>query len=288
MAFGPDAGHVLPVLGAVTRERGYRSRLDLVEPGPDPRAVIGLVAGQLHGLDPAGPGIHAQVQLAPGATGLRAMLLDQPLAGPAQAQGGAVDQQVQGPGAPPRSPRPQRRSPAAECRVVRHGKPEAEQGWRMEPISPSVWRSARRNTVRRGSAVRIAREGRVPGLCPPRVVRGRRRAPGRDGVIAEPDRQAPALPQAGVVFGPIGHPVALLGNVVTASGMGLKRHKEFPGIVDGTAAYPTHPARPSGPPPWPARSCPSKVARRPPARCAGSSWAPALMQSRAACAFPSY
>src|SRR3954451_23310989 len=52
MAFGHDAGHVLPVLGAVTRERGYRSR-HLVEPGPDPRAVICLVAGQLHGLDPA-------------------------------------------------------------------------------------------------------------------------------------------------------------------------------------------------------------------------------------------
>src|SRR4051812_50093133 len=78
MAFGHGAGHVLPVLGAVTRERGYRSRLDLVEPGPDPRAVICLVAGQLHGLDPAGPGIHAQVQLAPGAAGLRAPLFDQP------------------------------------------------------------------------------------------------------------------------------------------------------------------------------------------------------------------
>jgi hypothetical protein len=40
----------------------------------------------------------------------------------------------------------------------------------MEPISPSVWRSARRNTVRRVSAVRIAR-GEYQG-CPPRVVRG--------------------------------------------------------------------------------------------------------------------
>ena len=60
MAFGHYAGHVLPVIGAVTRERGDRSR-HLVEQGPDPRAVICLVAGQLHGLDPAGPGIHAQV-----------------------------------------------------------------------------------------------------------------------------------------------------------------------------------------------------------------------------------
>ena len=40
----------------------------------------------------------------------------------------------------------------------------------MEPISPSVWRSARRNTARSVSAVRIAR-GEYQG-CPPRVVRG--------------------------------------------------------------------------------------------------------------------
>src|SRR4051794_22412048 len=108
----------------------------------------------------------------------------------------------------------------------------------MEPISPSVWRSARRNTVRRVSAVRIAR-GAYQG-CPPRVVRGRLRPPGRDRLLGEPDRQAPTLTQAGVVRAPVRHPVPLLGEVVTASGMGLERHKQFPGIVDGTAAYPTH------------------------------------------------
>ena len=40
----------------------------------------------------------------------------------------------------------------------------------MEPIRPSVWRSAKRNTARRVRAVRIARceyQG-----CPPRVLRG--------------------------------------------------------------------------------------------------------------------
>ena len=40
----------------------------------------------------------------------------------------------------------------------------------MEPISPSVWRSARRNTARGVSAVALAKpEWRD---CPPRVVRG--------------------------------------------------------------------------------------------------------------------
>src|SRR3954470_20161479 len=108
----------------------------------------------------------------------------------------------------------------------------------MEPISPSVWRSARRNTVRRVSAVRIAR-GAYQG-CPPRVVRGRLRAPSRDRLLREPDRQAPALTQADVLRAPVRHPVALLGDVVTASGMGLERHKQFPGIVDGGGSLP-HP-----------------------------------------------
>ena len=45
----------------------------------------------------------------------------------------------------------------------------------MEPINPSVWRRAKRNTARRVSAVRIARgeyQGRPPG-----VVRGAARHP---------------------------------------------------------------------------------------------------------------
>src|SRR5215218_682320 len=40
----------------------------------------------------------------------------------------------------------------------------------MEPIRPSVWRSAKRNTALRVRAVRIA-SGEYQG-CPPRVVRG--------------------------------------------------------------------------------------------------------------------
>ena len=81
----------------------------------------------------------------------------------------------------------------------------------------------------------------------------------------------------------------LLGDAVTASGgVGLERHRGFRGSWVGAAPYPTHPARPSGPPPWPARSCPSKAARRPPARCAGSSWASAPRQARGSRGFPSY
>src|SRR3954468_16734850 len=45
----------------------------------------------------------------------------------------------------------------------------------MEPINPSVWRRAKRNTARKVNAVRIA-QGEYQG-CPPRVVRGAARHP---------------------------------------------------------------------------------------------------------------
>ena len=72
----------------------------------------------------------------------------------------------------------------------------------MEPINPSVWRKARRNTARKVNAVRIARGG-VPGL--PAPGRARRGAPPLDRLVGEPDRQAPALAQAGVVLAPVHH-----------------------------------------------------------------------------------
>ena len=97
MAFGDRAVHVLPVVSTVAGERGDRAR-DLVEQGPDPGAVVRLAAGQLHGFDPPGAGFHAQVQLAPGAARPGAVLLGQPLAGPAQLQARAVQQQVHRPG----------------------------------------------------------------------------------------------------------------------------------------------------------------------------------------------
>src|SRR3954452_5752445 len=156
----------------------------------------------------------------------------------------------------------------------------------MEPISPSVWRSARRNTVRRGSAVRIAR-GAYQG-CPPRVVRGRLRPPGRDRLLREPDRQAPALTQAGVIRAPVRHPVALLGDVVTASCMGLERHKEFPGIVGGGGSLPHPPCEAKRATAVACTILPIEAARRPPARGAGSSWASAPRQSRGSRGFSSY
>src|SRR4051794_9524133 len=59
----------------------------------------------------------------------------------------------------------------------------------MEPISPSVWRRARRNTARSVSAVRIAK-GEYQG-CPPRVVRGAARHPS----IASSENHTVRLPR---------------------------------------------------------------------------------------------
>ena len=59
----------------------------------------------------------------------------------------------------------------------------------MEPIRPSVWRSAERNRTRSVSAVRIAR-GEYQG-CPPRVVRGA----ARQAAIASSVNQTVKLPR---------------------------------------------------------------------------------------------
>src|SRR5436853_238843 len=80
-ALGDRAVHVLPVVGPAAGGRGDRPR-DPVRQRTGLGAVVRLVAGQLRGLDPPGLRVHAEVQLAPGAPRLRAVLLDQPLAGP--------------------------------------------------------------------------------------------------------------------------------------------------------------------------------------------------------------
>ena len=92
----------------------------------------------------------------------------------------------------------------------------------MEPISPSVWRKARRKTARKVSAVRIA-SGEYHGW-PPRVVRGTA-AQSRDCFLREPDGQAPALAQAGLIVRPVGHLTALPWDMVTAVPVQLERHE---------------------------------------------------------------
>ena len=82
-----------------------------------------------------------------------------------------------------------------------------------EPIRPSVWCRAMWKTGLSVSAVRIAREEYQD--CPSR---GRKRLgpPALDSFVGEPDREAAALAQAGVIRAPLRDLVVLLGNVAAA------------------------------------------------------------------------
>jgi hypothetical protein len=42
--------------------------------------------------------------------------------------------------------------------------------------------------------------------------------------LAEPDRQAATLPQGSIIFTPVGYPILLLGDVMTAIGIGFEWH----------------------------------------------------------------
>ena len=106
----------------------------------------------------------------------------------------------------------------------------------MEPIRPSVWRSAKWNTARSVSAVRTAK-GEYQG-CPGWA---RLRSPSPDRVIAEPDRQAAALAQGSVMRGHVGASALLLGNVVTAVLVQLERQSGHPGSGEEQASYTNSP-----------------------------------------------
>ena len=130
---------------------------DLIEQGLDLRSIIDVAVGQEGGDDPAGHRVEADMQLAPGAPLAGAVFLDQPFARPAQLQAGTIDHQVDRPTVA-RGCAGSSRFWARRLRVEKSGTDRSRPNrWRMEPISPSVWRSGRRNTARNVKAVVIAR-----------------------------------------------------------------------------------------------------------------------------------
>src|SRR5215212_6578986 len=70
-------------------------------------------------------------------------------------------------------------------------------------------------------------------------------APGRawlglpclDGFVGEPDRQAPALAEAGVVLAPVRHLALLPGNMVAAVLVQLEGHTGHPRAGEGSSCY---------------------------------------------------
>ena len=157
MARGDPAVDTLLIIRAIAGERGDRA-VDLVEQGTDLRAIIGIPVGQHRRDDLPGAGIHTDVQLSPGPAGAGAVLLDQPFAGPTQAQAGAVHQQVHGFAVAARRGRGTSSVSARRHRVVWSGTARSSPSRPMtEPMRPSVWRNGRRKTALKVNAVRIAR-----------------------------------------------------------------------------------------------------------------------------------
>jgi hypothetical protein len=96
--------------------------------------------------------VNANMELLPGASCCRTVLLHKPLAGTAQFQAGAVHQEMHRPGSRAWSRvHLQRRRPTAERGVIRDGELKAKQA-----DDRTVWRSGRRNTARSVKAVSIA------------------------------------------------------------------------------------------------------------------------------------
>src|SRR4051794_37070845 len=60
-----------------------------------------------------------------------------------------------------------------------------------------------------------------------------RGAPGRDRRLREPDCETATLAQGGVILGPVGHPLPLLGNVAATGCLGFERHDRDPSVRKG-------------------------------------------------------
>ena len=206
------------IVGTVAGERGDRI-LDLIEQWPDLRAVIDVVGRQLHRFDLAGGGVHAQVQLAPGAALPGAVLLGQLFARAAQLEAGAVHQQVHGtgPGAGSRTRHCQGLGPAAERGVIRNRQIEAEQVEdRADQPFGLTQRQAEAGTQHQ---CHRDRQSRIVRLAAPRGAW--RRPTACDGLLGEPDREAAAPAQGGVILGPVGYPPLRPRDMMTAPALDL-------------------------------------------------------------------
>src|SRR6202045_3622325 len=107
----------------------------------------------------------------------------------------------------------------AQRRVVRYGEIEAEQCDDGSNQSLGLTQcQAEHGPQRQGGRYRQTRVTRLPATGGPRLG-----APGRDRGLGEPDRQAAATAQAGVVRSPVRDPMTLFRNMVTAVSEALER-----------------------------------------------------------------
>jgi hypothetical protein len=228
------------VVGAIAGERrdgpGH-----LTKQRADLRGVIHIVRRQIGRDDLARLGIQADMQLPPGAAGLGAVLLDQPLAGATELQSRAVHQQMHrfSTTAGPRSGHLQCLASPAQGGVVRHREIKTE---KADERADQTFGLAQREVEHRPERQRRQNgQRRIPWLAAP--VRPRLGPPGGNRLLAEPHRQIATLAQACLVGWPIRQPTLLLRDMVATLGVGLERHGGHPGSGLGAAFYPTQPRR---------------------------------------------
>jgi hypothetical protein len=118
--------------------------------------------------------------------------------------------------------------------VVGHGQVEAEQA--EDGADQALGRARGQAEHRPQRQRRQDRQRRVVRLAARRGAG--LGAPGGDRRVGGPDRQAATLAQGSVVLGPVGHPVPLLGDRMTASGVGLERHGGIQGFRIGADLFP--------------------------------------------------
>src|SRR4051794_40444933 len=149
------------------------------------------------------------------------MLLDQPFPGLAELQTRAVHQQMNGLriAARPR-PRPLHGlRPAAQGGMVGNREIETQQA---NDRADQAFGLAQSQTEY-GFERQRRRDRQIRVVWLPAWRGARLGMPGRDR-LGKPDRQAPALAQGGIVFGPVRHSAPLLRDMVAASSIDLERH----------------------------------------------------------------
>src|SRR3954465_10179560 len=243
MALGHVGVNALLVVRAVRRDGGDRVR-DLVQQGADLGGGVLVAVGQGGGHDPAGLGVHPEMELPPRPAPLGAVLLDPPRARAGELQPRAVDQQVHGAGiaasaairtvAARLRPRPlQRLGPAAQGGVVRHGEVEPEQADDGADQPPGLPVRQPEHGLERQR--RQDRQVGILGLpAPARAPLG---LPRLDRLVRKPDSHAAAPAQALVVIAPV-RGLALLLRDVAASGLvQLEGQGGHPGSDGGLPCY---------------------------------------------------
>jgi glutathione S-transferase len=219
MTLGNRLTDLVLIVGAVGREGGNGIG-DLTEQRIRHRGIVDFLPGHLNGDDLAAIGIDADVQLPPRPPAGRSVLFDQPFAGSAQLQPGAVHEQMQRAGCgPPRQRHFQRLPPPAQCGVVRHRqiKPKQSDDGFDQPLGlPQPQAKDHAHRQRGGD-----RQGRIMRLAPRRG--SRLRSPRLDRLVGKPNGQAAPPLQGSVIFCPVRDPIPGLGDVMAVFGMVLER-----------------------------------------------------------------